>query len=157
MSRRRPTFDLLAVRRCPWSSPSGVRGAARTHGLVRNRRGPSSQPCQQDRSYKPMVKSSGGKRESDGVVVPMIAARNAAGGKDPDFGHAGHRGKRRDMTETARSNHPDGYTPVANVRQLQNWLWATAKQSPCPVVLSMTPGAVTSHLVAVAPADEKAA
>jgi hypothetical protein len=42
-----------------------------------------------DRSYKPMVESSGGKRESDGVVVPPIAARNAAGGKGPDFGHAG--------------------------------------------------------------------
>jgi hypothetical protein len=104
-----------------------------------------------------MVKSSGGKRESDGVVVLMIAARSAAVGKDPDFGHAGHRGKRKDMTETARSNHPDGYMPVANARQLQNWLWATAKQSTFPVVLSMTPGAVTSHLVAVAPADEKAA
>ena len=40
-------FDLLAIRTCPWSSPSGVRGAARTHGLVRDRRGPSAQPRQQ--------------------------------------------------------------------------------------------------------------
>ena len=59
------------------------------------------------------------------------------------------------MTETARSNYPDGCKPVDNLRQLQNWLWATAKQSTCPVVLSMTPGALTSHLVAVARADRE--
>ena len=83
------TFDQLAFRTCPWSSPSGVWGAARTHGLVRNRRDPSASLVSKDRSYKPVVKSSGGKRESDGVVVPLIAGRNPAGGKDPDFGHAG--------------------------------------------------------------------
>ena len=32
-----------------------------------------------------MVKSAGAQRESDGVVVPRIAGRNLAGGKDPDF------------------------------------------------------------------------
>ncbi|MGH3969714.1 MAG: hypothetical protein ACRDTV_16745 [Mycobacterium sp.] len=32
------------------------------------------------------------------------------------------------MTETARSNHPDGSTPVVNVRVLLSRLWATAKQ-----------------------------
>lgn len=41
-----------------------------------------------DRLYKPMVKTDGGKRESDGVVVPLIAGMNPAGWKDPDFGHA---------------------------------------------------------------------
>jgi len=41
------TFGLLAFRRCSWSNSSGVRGAARTHGLIRNRRDPSAQPCQQ--------------------------------------------------------------------------------------------------------------
>src|ERR1039458_3975257 len=61
-----------------------------------------------DRSYKPMVKSSGGKRESDGGVVPLIAVSNAAGGKDPDFGHSGNGGKREGMTGTARSNYPEG-------------------------------------------------
>src|ERR1019366_4837188 len=40
-------FDLLAFRTCPWSSPSGVWGAARTQGLVRDRRGPSCQLRQQ--------------------------------------------------------------------------------------------------------------
>jgi RNA-directed DNA polymerase len=83
-----------------------------------------------DRSYKPMVKSSGGKRESDGVVVPLIAGRNPAGGKDPDFGHVGDGGKREGMAGTARSNYPEGkHLPSAKVRQLQNRLWAAAKQS----------------------------
>ena len=84
-----------------------------------------------DRVYKPMVKSHGGQRESDGVVVPLIAGRNPAGGKGPDFGHAEDGGKREGMTGTARSNHPEGrHVAPAKVRQLQNRLWAAAKQSP---------------------------
>ena len=64
-----------------------------------------------DRSYKPVVKASGAQRESDGVVVLLIAGRNPAGGKDPDFGHADREGKRKGMTGgTIRSNHPaDAY------------------------------------------------
>ena len=61
-----------------------------------------------DRSYKPVVKSSGAQRESDGVVVLLIAVSNAAGGKDPDFGHAGDRGMREGMAGSARSNFPEG-------------------------------------------------
>ena len=34
------------------------------------------------------------------------------------------------MAGTARPNHPDGHAPADNVRQLQNRLWAAAKQSP---------------------------
>jgi hypothetical protein len=42
------------------------------------------------RSYKPMVKSAGVQRESDGVVVPVIGVQhNAPGGKGPDFDHVG--------------------------------------------------------------------
>jgi RNA-directed DNA polymerase len=93
-----------------------------------------------DRSYKPMVKSSGAQRESGGVVVPQIAARNAAGGKGPDFGHASGGGKHGGMTGTARSNHPGGQPrPVVGgarlrpgvgaVGELQRKLWAAAKQS----------------------------
>jgi hypothetical protein len=60
-----------------------------------------------DRSYMPVVKSVGVRRESDGVVVPVIAMQqNVAGGKGPDFGHIGDEGKREGMTGTARSNHP---------------------------------------------------
>jgi RNA-directed DNA polymerase len=78
-----------------------------------------------------MVKSSGGKRESDGVVVPLRAVSNAAGGKGPDFGHTGNGGKREAMTGTARSIYPEGkHLPPAKVRQLQNRLWAAANQSP---------------------------
>jgi len=80
--------------------------------------------------YKPVVKTSGGKRESDGVVVLPIAGMNPAGGKGPDFGHVGNGGKREGMTGTAPSNFPDGqHLPPAKVRQLQNRLWAAAKQS----------------------------
>ena len=75
-----------------------------------------------------MVKSFGGQRESDGVVVPLAA--RAAGGKDPDFGHAGNRGTGKGMAGTAQSNYPEGrHMAPANVRRLQNRLWAAAKQS----------------------------
>src|SRR5579872_2922911 len=83
-----------------------------------------------DRRYKPVVKSDGGQRESDGVVVPVIAGRNPAGGKGPDFGQAGRVGKREGMAGTAQSNYPEGkHLPPVKVRQLQNRLWAAAKQS----------------------------
>ena len=83
-----------------------------------------------DRSYKPMVKSSGAQRESDGVVVPGRGSQPRAPGKGPDFGHAGDGGKREGMAGTARSNYPEGqHMAPAKVRQLQNRLWAAAKQS----------------------------
>ncbi len=77
-----------------------------------------------------MVKSSGAQRESDGVVVPLIAGMNPAGGKGPDFGHTGDGGTREGMAGTARPIHPGGRQPADKVRQLQNRLWAAAKQSP---------------------------
>jgi hypothetical protein len=47
-----------------------------------------------DRSYKPMAKSSGGQRESEGVVVVMIGVQNnALGAKDPCFDRGCARGK----------------------------------------------------------------
>ena len=76
-----------------------------------------------------MVKSTGAQRESDGVVVPQIAVSNAAGGKGPDFGHAGEAGTRQGMAGTARPNHPRGRQVSVNVRRLQNRLWAAAKRS----------------------------
>lgn len=84
-----------------------------------------------------MVKSEGAQRESDGVVVPQIAARNAVGGKGPDFDHVREEGKRQGMTGTARSNNPGrresaepvGSAPIGKVRRLQRKLWAAAKQS----------------------------
>lgn len=88
-----------------------------------------------------MVKSLGGQRESDGVVVPLIGVQhNAPGGKGPDFDHAGEVGKHQGMAVIERSNYPGGLSPgVADeeplgfspvkVRQLQRTLWAAAKQS----------------------------
>ena len=85
-----------------------------------------------------MVKSGGAQRESDGVVVPVIAAGIAVRGKGPDFGHARGAGKHGGMAGTARSNHPGGQSgpvvlhrlaPVGAVRELQRKLWAAAKQS----------------------------
>jgi RNA-directed DNA polymerase len=86
-----------------------------------------------------MVKSEGGQRESDGVVVPLIGGMNPPGGKGPDFGHASEAGKHRGMAGAARSNNSGGQSrpvplhrlvPVGGVRELQRKLWAAAKQSP---------------------------
>jgi RNA-directed DNA polymerase len=102
----------------------------------------------EDRSYKPMVKSAGVQRESEGVVVPLIGVQhNASGGKGPHFDHAGGEGKPEGMAGVSRFNNPDrreaavpvgqdgearGLRPesFANGRRLQNKLWAAAKQSP---------------------------
>lgn len=49
----------------------------------------------EDRSYKPMAKSCGGQRESEGVVVVMIGVQNnAPGAKDPCFDRVCRGGKR---------------------------------------------------------------
>ena len=76
-----------------------------------------------DRRDKPVVKLDGGKRESDGAVVPARA------GKDPDFGHAGSETTSEGMTGTARSISPLGPPSQVKVRRLRNRLWAAAKQS----------------------------
>ena len=88
-----------------------------------------------------MVKSFGGQRESEGVVVPLIGVQqNAPGGKGPHFDHAWGEGKRQGMTGIARSNNPGGSSPVepdrrlvlpglGKVRELQRKLWTAAKQS----------------------------
>lgn len=91
-----------------------------------------------------MVKSEGGQRESDGVVVPLIGVRDTPGGKGPDFDRVWGVGKRQGMTEVTRSNNPDRSQPVVaddgaaaerlvaspvKVRELQRKLWAAAKQS----------------------------
>ena len=138
----------------PWSGvslagPSGVWRMARAHSLGWNRRGPSAWPASgEDQVYKPMVKSPGGQRESEGAVVPLIGVQhNAPGGKGPRFDHASGEGKRQGMAGVSRSNSPGGRQaavagPVpppapgnvradpANVRELQRKLWAAAKQSP---------------------------
>jgi len=93
--RRRP----MSVE--PWSGvslagPPGVRGAARAHSSVGNRRGPSAWPASgKDRMYKPMVKSSGGQRESEGAVVVLSGVKlKASGAKGPHFDRVCNEGKR---------------------------------------------------------------
>ena len=106
------------------------------HGLGWNRRDPSAWPASgEDQGYKPMVKSLGGQRESEGVVVPGIGVQhNAPGGKGPHFDHAWEAGKRQGMTGSARSSDPDRPQPVVagspvKVRELQRKLWTAAKRS----------------------------
>lgn len=94
-----------------------------------------------------MVKSSGGQRESEGVVVPLIGVHhNAPGEKGPHFDHAGDGVTRQGMAGITRPNHPGGRPPAVpgevpppvfdgradpgNVRRLQRGLWAGAKHSP---------------------------
>ena len=110
----------------------GVGDAARVQGSTRNARGPSAPPSsRQGGSYKSKTKSSAAQRESDGIVVPVIAAtNNAAGGKGPDGGHANRAGKRKGMAGTTGPNDPGGRRPRDHVRELQRRLWAAAKRAP---------------------------
>ena len=59
-----------------------------------------------------------------------VATNNATGGKGHERGRVGEEGKRKGMTGRNRSNSPDQQKPIDNVRQLQDRLWAAAKQSP---------------------------
>jgi RNA-directed DNA polymerase len=87
-----------------------------------------------------MVKTFGGQRESEGVLVPLIGVRDTPGGKGPCFDHAREVSKYEGMIGSARSNSPGGSQlavtddePLSpsgvKVRQLQRALWAAAKQS----------------------------
>ena len=116
---------------CAGGSP-GVWGAARVRGEVRNTRGPSASPLsRQGGSNKPKAKSSAAQRESEGIAVPVIAAKkNAAGGKGPCGGRVGDGGKREGMVRRGGPNHPDGHGPIDKVRQLQSRLSDAAKQQP---------------------------
>jgi hypothetical protein len=116
--------------RCPWSGPLGVWGGRHVRkGWFGTGEARLCSLVSEDRRYKPMVKSGGAQREPDGAIVLMTIGRNPVVGKGPDCGHAGSGGKREGMAGTARPNYPDGHMPIVKVRQLQNRLWAAAKQS----------------------------
>ena len=114
------------------SGPGGVRGAARVQGAMRNTRDPSARPMSgQGVSYKPKAKSAAVQRESEGIVVPEIAAtKNAAGGKGPWGGQVAGAGKREGMAARSGTNDLGGRRPRDKVRQLQRRLWVAAKRSP---------------------------
>ena len=89
--------------RCPsrpirnWcgGSPRGTGTCTRARSVIGTRETRLSSLVSKDRSYKPMVKSSGGQRESDGVIVVMIGAKvKAPGAKGPDFDRGCGGGKR---------------------------------------------------------------
>ena len=114
------------------AGPSGVGGAARVQGKARDAGDPSGQPTSgKGRSYKPKVKAGGVQRESEGVVVLTIPAKNnAGGGKGPCFGHASGEGKREGMVCESGPNHPDGRKSGDKVRELREGLGAAAKRKP---------------------------
>jgi hypothetical protein len=67
-----------------------------------------------DRSYKPMAKSSGAQRESEGAIVVGIGVqKNAPGAKGPRFDRACAGSERQDMSaRLMRSNNLGGRRPV---------------------------------------------
>ena len=87
-----------------------------------------------DRSYKPKAKSSGGQRESDGVVVVQIGVQNnAPGAKDPDFDRACVGRERQGMpAHLLRANHPGGRMPAVPPAS-EMALWASCR----PVALAL--------------------
>src|SRR5256885_67556 len=110
---------------------SGVRGAARVEGEVRNTGDPSAQSLsRRGGSYKPKAKSSAAQRKSEGIVVPgMDVKNNASGGKGPCGGRDGGEGKREGMTgRPSRSNHPERQKPIDKVLRLQSRLREAAKR-----------------------------
>ena len=112
--------------------PAGVWGAARVQGDAQDAGDPSGQPTSgKDRSYKPKAKSRGVQRESEGVKVLTIPAKNnAGGGTGPCFDHAQGEGKREGMTRENGSNFPVPHKRDDKVRKLQEGLGAAAKQKP---------------------------
>ncbi|PCC72788.1 hypothetical protein SAMN02745121_01904 [Nannocystis exedens] len=113
------------------AGPPGVGGAARVQGAMRNRRGPSARLVSgRGDSCKPKAKSSAVQRESEGAVVPAMAAQNnAVGGKDPWGGRVGE-GKREGMACRTGPNNPTRRRPRDKVRELRRRLWAAAKRQP---------------------------
>jgi len=114
------------------TGPTGVWGAARVQGTVRNRRDPSAPPKSGPGDpYKPSVKAGAAQRESEGGIVPLRAVQeNTVGGKAPCFGSAGVGGKCEGMVRTAEPKNPEGRRPIDKVRRLQYRLWTAAKRSP---------------------------
>ena len=108
----------------------GVWGAARVQGVVWNTGDPSALPSsRQGASYQPMAKSAAAQRESEGVEVPSMRARqNARGGKDPCFGRARREGKREGMAAKSGPNDPVAILRDVQVREPRSELWAGAER-----------------------------
>ncbi len=100
-------------------------------GGVRNSGDPSARPVSgQGEPYKPKAKWAAAQRESEGTMVPKMAAtKNAVGGKGPWGGRVDEAGKRKGMAAKSGPNNPGGRKPRDKVRQLQRRLWVAAKRS----------------------------
>ena len=135
------TFAVRKSEAAPAASPAGVWGAARAQGSMGNRRDPSARPRSgQSGAYKPKVKSRRAQRESEGVVLPMmVATNNAAGGKDPCFGHARRKGKCEGMDGKTVPNHPHVRKHADKAREPGGELWAGAKRRSAPGNRSIPP------------------
>jgi hypothetical protein len=116
----------------PVACLGGVRGVARGQGQGWNTRDPSRRlSSQRARPYKPKAKSGRAERESEGIVVPLIAVtNNAAVGKDPWGGNVAVAGKHEGMAAKSGPNDPAGLVPSEEVRQLRERLWTVAKWPP---------------------------
>jgi hypothetical protein len=122
---------------CRRGPPRGRGDGTRSGSAAEQERPVSAAVSRQGRSYKPMVKSSGAERESQGVVVPRMGVQqNAPGGKGPCFGRAREGGTRQGMIRSTGSNYPDGREPVVseglvllvNARRLKSELCAVAER-----------------------------
>ena len=135
-------------------SPRGKGSCTRARSDHGTRETRLSSLVSKDRSYEPVVKSSGGQRESEGAIVVRIGVQNnASGAKGPHFGRARNRGTRMGMDGKTVPNLPGGSTPVAavlremacvatrgaGVQQLGRELWAAAKRPPGSVVDALVP------------------
>lgn len=121
-----------AVRESGWTvGLGGVWGAARAEGEVRNTGGPSAtRVVPQSSLDKPKAKRGAAQRESEGVVVLLMAAqKNAAGGKDPCFSHADEARRCEGMTGQTESNSPTRPVPGAQVPRSRSQLHGSAKWS----------------------------
>ena len=110
MSRRRPTSDRPASSRDAHSRVPSRYGERHVRTVDSEQQRPVSLASLvgKDRRDSPAVQLDGGKRESGGVVGALIAVSNAAGGKGPNFGHAGSGGTRKDMAGTSPAQLPRG-------------------------------------------------
>ena len=64
--------------------PSGVWEAARSDSLMRNRRGPTWWSTSgKDPGYKPRAKCQGARRESEGLIVPLMLGESREEGRGP--------------------------------------------------------------------------
>ena len=111
-SRTGGTLDLPGV----WDAGCG-------EGGERNRRDPNRQPTSgKARSHKEKPKGGGAGRESEGLMVPMKAVVQTAGGTEPCFGRACE-------GDPAGSVAARPKPPLEKVRGLQRTLWECAKRS----------------------------